>query len=99
MTSKRSSLPENPFQKSFLFFFREGTEVFVVLAPGPAVVDDFVDGTPVREASDGTVINEEVGVKLTGADAGFVDFFARVVAVDGKEFEATLFTKIYGILQ
>ena len=62
-------------------------------------MDDFVDGTPVREASDGTIINEKVGVKLAGADAGFVDFFARVVAVDGKEFEATLFTKIYGILQ
>ena len=39
-------------------------------------MDYLVDGAPVGEAAYGAVVDEEVGVELAGADAGFVDFFS-----------------------
>lgn len=89
---------KNPPQKPFPRFF-EGAEVFVVLAPGPAVADYFVDGAPFGEAAYGAVVDEEVGVELAGTDAGFVDFFARVVAVDGEEFNSAFAAEVYGFLE
>ena len=91
-------LTKQPLQKSFLLL-RHGAEVFVILSPGPAVVDYLVDGAPVGEAAYGAVVDEEVGVELAGTDAGFVDFFSRVVAVDGEEFKAAFFAEVNGFLQ
>ena len=91
-------LPKNPRPEPFLLH-REGAEVFVVLAPGPAVADHFVDGAPFGEAAYGAVVDEEVGVELAGADAGFVDFFAGVITVDCEEFKASLCAEINGFLQ
>ena len=62
-------------------------------------MDYLVDGTPVWEAAYGAVVDEEVGVELAGTDAGFIDFFAGVVAVDGEEFESTFFAEVDGFLQ
>ena len=62
-------------------------------------MDYLVDGAPVGEAAYGAVVDEEVGVELAGADAGFVDFFSRVVAVDGEEFKAAFFAEVNGFLQ
>ena len=62
-------------------------------------MDDLTDGTPVGEAADGAVVDEEVGVELAGADAGLVDFLAGVVAVDGEELKAALFAEVDGLLQ
>ena len=62
-------------------------------------MNHLIDGTPVGEAADGAVVDEEVGVELAGADAVLVDFLAGVVAVDGEEFKASLFTEVYGFLQ
>ena len=90
--------PKHSSPESFLFFWHRA-QVFVVFAPGPAVVDDLVDGAPVGEAADGAVVDEEVGVELAGADAGFVDFLAGVVAVDGEEFKPALCAEVYGFLQ
>ena len=90
--------PKNPSPEPFLLH-REGAQVFVVLAPGPAVADHFADGAPVRETAYGAVVDEEVGVKLAGADAGLVDFLAGIVAVDGEEFKAALCAEIDGFLQ
>ena len=73
--------------------------MLIILPPAPAVMNHLIDGTPVREAADGAVVDEEVGVELAGADAVLVDFLAWVVAVDGEEFEATFFTEVYGFLQ
>ena len=89
----------HPGEESLLLLLGEGAEVFVVLAPGPAVVDDLTDGAPVGEAADGAVVDEEVGVELAGADAGLVDFLAGVVAVDGEELQAALFAEVDGFLQ
>ena len=91
-------LTKQSLQKSFLLH-REGAEVFVVLAPGPAVADHFADGAPVREAAYGAVVDEEVSVELAGADAGLVDFLAGIVAVDGEEFKAALCAEVDGFLQ
>ena len=73
--------------------------MLIILPPAPAVMNHLIDGAPVRKASDGAVVDEEVGVELAGADAVLVDFFAWVVAVDGEEFQAALFTEVYGFLQ
>ena len=62
-------------------------------------MDYLVDGTPVRETAYCTVIDEEVCVELAGTDACFVDFLARIVAVDGEEFESAIFAEVDGILQ
>ena len=83
----------------FLLLLLHRPQILIILPPGPAVVDDFVDGAPVWEASDGAVVDEEVGVELAGADAGFVDFFAGVVAVDGKEFESAFFAEVNSFLE
>ena len=92
-------LPKNPPPKTLLLLLREGAEVLVILPPGPAVVDDFVDGSPVGKAAYGAVVDEEVGVELAGTDAGFVDFFAGVVAVDGEEFNSAFAAEVYGFLE
>ena len=73
--------------------------MLIILPPAPAVMNHLVDGAPVREAADGAVIDEEVGVELPGADVVLVDFLAGVVAVDGEEFQAAFFTEVYGFLQ
>ena len=73
--------------------------MLIILPPAPTVMNHLVDGTPVREAADGAVVDEEVGVELAGADAVLVDFLAGVVAVDGEEFQAAFFTEVYGFLQ
>ena len=91
-------LPKHSVPESFLFF-RDSAQMFVVFAPGPAVMDDFVDSAPVRETADSAVVDEEVGVKLAGADAGFIDFLAGVVAVDGEEFKPAHCAEVYGFLQ
>ena len=91
--------PQNPSQQALLLFLRHSSQILVIFPPGPAVADHFVDGAPVGEAADGAVVDEEVGVELAGVDGRCVDFFAGVVGVDGKEFEATLGTEIYGFLQ
>lgn len=91
--------PQNPSQQSLLLFLRNCSQVLVIFPPGPAVVDDFVDGAPVGEAAYGAVVDEEVGVELAGMDGRCIDFFAGVVGVDGEEFEASLGTEIYGFLQ
>ena len=62
-------------------------------------MNNFVDGSPVGKAADGAVVDEEVGVELAGTDAGLVDFFSWIVAVDGEEFKATFFAEIDGFLQ
>lgn len=90
---------KNPSPKPFLLLLGEGAEVLIVLAPGPAVVDNLVDGAPVGEAADSAVVDEEVGVELAGADAGLVDFLAGVVAVDGEELKAALFAEVDSLLQ
>ena len=38
-------------------------------------------------------------MELAGTDAGFVDFFARVVAVDGEEFNSAFAAEVYGFLE
>lgn len=60
--------PQNPAQQALLLFLRNHAQVLVIFPPGPAVADHFVDGAPVREAADGSVVDEEVGVELAGVD-------------------------------
>lgn len=91
--------PKNPSQQALLLFLRHSPQVLVIFPPGPAVADHFVDGTPVGEAADGAVVDEEVGVELAGVDGRCIDFFAGVVGVDGEEFEASLGAEVYGFLQ
>lgn len=91
--------PKNPSQQALLLFLRQSAQVLVIFPPGPAVVDDFIDGTPFGEAAYGAVVDEEVGVELAGMDGRCVDFFAGVVGVDGEEFEASLGAEVYGFLQ
>ena len=38
-------------------------------------------------------------MELAGTDTGFVDFFARVVAVDGEEFNSAFAAEVYGFLE
>ena len=38
-------------------------------------------------------------MELAGTDAGFVNFLAGVVAVDGEEFESAFFAEVDGFLQ
>ncbi len=93
------SLPsQNPTPKPFLRLFNS-PQILIILPPGPAVADYFVDGAPFGEAAHGAVVDEEVGVELAGTDAGFVDFFARVVAVDGEEFNSAFAAEVYGFLE
>lgn len=62
-------------------------------------MNHFIDGAPAGEASDGTVVDEEVGVEFARTNAGFVDFLAGVVRIDGEEFESAFFAEVYGFLQ
>ena len=63
------------------------------------MVDNLVDGSPVGEAADGAVVDEEVGVELAGVDGGCIDFLAGVVGVDGEEFEPSLGAEVDRFLQ
>ena len=92
-------LPKHPSPKAFLFGFREGADVFVVLFPGPAVADYLADDAPFREAADRAVVDEDVGVELAGLDAGSVHLFAGIVAVDCEELDSALLAEVDGILQ
>ena len=38
-------------------------------------------------------------MEFAGTDAGFVYFFAGLVAVDGEEFESAFFAEVDGFLQ
>lgn len=62
-------------------------------------MDNLVDGSPVGKAADSAVIDEEVGVELTGMNGCRIDFFTRVVGVDGEEFEAAFCAEVNGFLQ
>lgn len=73
--------------------------MLIILPPAPAIMNHLVDGTPVREATEGAVVDEEIGVELAGADAVLVDFLAGIVAVDGEEFQATFLAEVNGFLQ
>ena len=73
--------------------------MLIILLPSPAVVRNLIDGAPIRKAAKGAVIDEEIGVELAGADAVLVYFFARVVAVDGEEFQAAFLAEVNGFLQ
>ena len=55
------------------------------------MADDFADGTPVRKAAYGAVVNEEVCVELACSDAGGIYFLTRVVAVYSEELDAATF--------
>ena len=92
-------LPKQFPKHSLLLLLRKRTNVLIILPPAPAVMNHLIDCAPVGEAAEGAVVDEEVGVELAGAEADLVDFYAWVVAVDGEEFEAALFTEVYGFLQ
>ena len=92
-------LPKNPPPKPLLLLLRNRAQILIVLPPGPAVVDDFVDGAPVGKAAYGAVVDEEVGVELAGVDGRCVDFLAGIVGVDGEEFEPPLGAEVDRFLQ
>ena len=92
-------LPKNSPPKTLLLLLRKSSKILIVLSPGPAVVDDFVDGAPVGKAAYGAGVDEEVGVELAGVDGRCVDFLAGIVGVDGEEFEPTLGAEVDRLLQ
>ena len=66
----------------------------------PAVVDHLIDGTPVGEATEVAVVDEEVGTGLAasiGARLGVI--FVGVVGIDGIEFEAALAAELDCLVQ
>ena len=64
------------------------------MTPFLAMGDHAVDGAPVREATDVTVIDKEVGLQLAGEVGIVVSGLLGVVAVGSVEFYASLTTPL-----
>ena len=61
--------------------------------------DHTVDGTPVGEATDVAVVDEEVCLQLAGEVGIVVGGFLGVVAVGGIEFHTALTTPLEGLVE
>ena len=69
------------------------------VTPFLATGDHTVDGTPVGEATDVAVVDEEVCLQLAGEVGIVVGGLLGVVAVGGVEFHATLTTPLEGLVE
>ena len=82
------------------WFFILFVELAVVAFVAPAVVDHLVDGTPVGEATEVAVVDEEVGTGLAaGIGAGLGVVLIGVVGVNGIEFEAALAAELDSLVK
>ena len=79
----------------------DGTGIGFVeeVTPFLAMGDHAVDGAPVGESTDVTVVDEEVGLQLAGEVGIVVSGLLGVVAVGSVEFYAALTTPVNGGLQ
>ena len=79
----------------------DGTGIGLVeeVTPFLAMGDHAVDGAPVGESTDVTVVDEEVGLQLAGEVGIVVSGLLGVVAVGSVEFYAALTTPVNGGLQ
>ena len=79
----------------------DGTGIGFVeeMTPLLAVRDHAVDGAPVGEATDVTVIDKEVGLQLAGEVGIVVSGLLGVVTVGSVEFYTALTTPVNGGLQ
>ena len=79
----------------------DGTGIGFVeeMTPFLAMGDHAVDGAPVGESTDVTVVDEEVGLQLAGEVGVVVSGLLGVVTVGSVEFYAALTTPVNGGLQ
>ena len=79
----------------------DGTGIGFVeeMTPLLAMGDHAVDGAPVGEATDVTVIDKEVGLQLAGEVGIVVSGLLGIVAVGSVEFYTALTTPVNGGLQ
>ena len=86
-----------------------GRGITVVFGTGIGLVDEVtpllamgdhpVDGAPVRETANVTVVDEEVGLEFAGEVGIVVGGLLGVVAVGGIELHATLPTPLQGLIE
>lgn len=69
------------------------------LCVGLVVVNDLVDLSPVGQARDGTVVDEDVGLDLAAEVVVVFYLLLGIVAVDGPEVHAALVAPVDGLLQ
>ena len=69
------------------------------VAPLLAMGDHAIDGAPIGQTADVTVVDEEVGLELAGEVGIVVCGFLGIVAVDGIELHAALTTPLDGIVK
>ena len=83
------------------FIVVDGTGIGFVkeMTPLLAMGDHAVDGAPVGESTDVTVVDEEVGLQLAGEVGIVVSGLLGIVAVGSVELYATLTTPVNGGLQ
>ncbi len=67
--------------------------------PGGATVNHAVDGTPVGQATDTAVVDEEIGLQLTGEVGIVIRRLFRVVTVYGIELDAALAAPVYCVVE
>ena len=79
----------------------DGTGIGLVeeVTPFLAMGDHAVDGAPVGESTDVTVVDKEVGLQLAGEVGIVVSGLLGVVAVGSVEFYTALTTPVNGGLQ
>ena len=77
----------------------EAERVAEVVGVALAVLDQFVDHAPVREAAHLAVVDEEIGLQLAAADGRAVLVLVGVVAVYGEKLHAALTAKLHRLLQ
>ena len=79
----------------------DGTGIGLVeeVTPFLAMGDHAVDGAPVGEATDVTVVDEEVGLQLAGEVGIVVGGLLGVVAIGGIELYTTLTAPLEGLVE
>ena len=62
-------------------------------------MDHLVNGSPIGQASQITVVNPQIGLELAGEPLVVFLFLFGIVAIDGIEFQSSAPAKLHGIVQ
>ena len=69
------------------------------IVPGMAMLNHTIDGAPVGEATQVTIVDKHVGFEFARKVGIIIGSFFGIVAIHGIELEATLATPLYGIVE
>ncbi len=83
----------------FVVVFHAGVGLVDEVTPGFLTGDHTVDGAPVREAADITVVDEEVGLEFSREVRIVISSFLGIVAVGSVELYTTLTTPVQSVVE